>query len=131
MVLEGTTGITLNSFHTLARDFGRVQSEPFFGDYGHSFTIPWIMPHTVGFWNDGTIPTEKKLITRDDPEFFATNNIVPATGGQPVIDLADKVFKFDRNDFKFDVPGGLELSNPQKHRQNIEEEDERAFKKLL
>ena len=89
------------------------------------------MPHTVGFWNEGTIPTEKKLITRDDPEIFATNNIIPSTGGAPVIDLADKVFQFDRRDYTFAVPGGLKLQDGQKQMEQQSKKDERDFRRLL
>ena len=108
MVLEQTSGATLNSFHT--PELGRIQSEPYFRDYGHSFAMPWVMPHTAGFWNHGTIPTEKKLILRDDPEFFATNDIIPSTGRMPVIDPGDPVYRFDRNDFSYPVKGSFKLA---------------------
>jgi hypothetical protein len=102
MVLEATSGVTQASYH--APEFGVQRSEPYFRDYGHSFTIPWILPHTVGFWDQGGIPTERKLITRSDPEYFATNNIVRSTGGVPVIDLHDPAYSFDRADYSFSVP---------------------------
>ena len=107
MVLEATTGATLNSFHS--PELGRIQSEPYFRDYGHSFSIPWVKPHTAGFWNYGGLPTEKKLIMRDDPEFFATNNVIPSTGGLPIIDPGDPVYRFDRNEFTVNVPGSFKL----------------------
>ena len=130
MVLEATTGATLNSFH--APEFNLLRSEPYFRDYGHSFVIPWVMPHTAGYWNHGTIPTEKKLITRDDPEFFATNNIIRSTGGMPVINPNDTTFQFDRSDYTYSVPGGVKLGyDPQKQIDTLQREDERAFKKLL
>lgn len=129
MVLEATTGATLNSFH--APEFNLLRSEPYFRDYGHSFVIPWVMPHTAGYWNHGTIPTEKKLITRDDPEFFATNNIIRSTGGMPVINPNDPTFQFDRSDYTYSVPGGVKLYDPQKQIDTLQREDERAFKKLL
>ena len=109
MVLEATSGVTQNSFHT--PELGQIRSEPYFRDYGHSFTMPWVLPHTAGYWNFGTIPTEKKLITRDDPEYFATNNIIPSTGGTPAINTNDPVYQFDRSDFTFSVPGGVRLFN--------------------
>jgi hypothetical protein len=89
------------------------------------------MPHTVGYWNHGTIPTEKKLITRDDPEYFATNNIIPSTGGVPVIDVRERAFQFQRSDYTFDVPGGVTLFNPQKERDQQYKRDERDFLKRV
>ena len=124
MVLEATTGVTQASYH--APEFGIQRSEPYFRDYGHSFTIPWILPHTVGFWDQGTIPTERKLITRSDPEYFATNNVVRSTGGQPVIDLSDPAYAFDRADYSFSVPGGLKL-DPQREIDAQQKKDEKDF----
>ena len=102
MVLEATSGVTQASYH--APQFGIQRSEPYFRDYGHSFVIPWILPHTVGFWDTGGIPTERKLVMRSDPEYFATNNIVRSTGGVPVIDLLDPAYAFDRSNYTFSVP---------------------------
>ena len=102
MVLEATSGVTQASWH--APEFGIHKSEPYFRDYGHSFNLPWVLPHTVGYWNEGTIPTERKLITRNDPEYFATNNIIRSTGGVPVFDLKDPAYSFDRADYSFSVP---------------------------
>ena len=107
MVLEGTSGVTQASPH--APEFGVMRSEPYFRDYGHSFNLPWILPHTAGYWDAGTIPTEKKLITRNDPEWLATNNIIRATGGVPVIDLGDPAYSFDRSEWSFPVSGGRKL----------------------
>ena len=129
MVLEATSGVTLNSFHT--PELGLVRSEPYFRDYGHSFVMPWILPHTVGYWNEGSIPTEKKLITRDDPEYFATNNIIRSTGGLPVINTNDPVYRFDRNEYTYSVPGGVQLYDPQRQIKKHQKDDERAFRKLL
>ena len=127
-MLEATTGVTQASFH--AQQFGIQRSEPYFRDYGHSFTIPWIMPHTVGYWDQGTIPTERKLITRSDPEYFATNNIVRSTGGVPVIDLSDAAYSFNRDDYSFSVPGGLKL-DPQREIDELQRKDEQEFLKRV
>ena len=129
MVLEATTGVTQNSWH--APELEITRSEPYFRDYGHSFNMPWVMPHTAGFWNYGTIPTEKKLILKDDPEFFATNNIIPSTGGNPVINPDNRIFAFDRNDYMITVPGSLKLVNPTRAIERQQKADERAFQKLL
>ena len=129
MVLEATTGVTQNSFHT--PELGQIRSEPYFRDYGHSFNMPWVLPHTAGFWNHGSIPTEKKLITRDDPEYFATNNVIRSTGGVPVINVNDPVYRFDRNDYTFSVPGGIKLHDPQKDIDRQQKQDEREFLKRV
>ena len=107
MVLERTSGVTQSSWH--APELGRIQSEPYLRDYGHSFNIPWVMPHTAGFWTEGTIPTEKKLIMSDVPEYFATNDIIPSTGGLPVIDPSDPIYQYEREQASVPMKGSFKL----------------------
>lgn len=75
------------------------RAEPFYGDLGYSLPLPWPQTTTAGYWNAGTIPEVKALITRDDPEWFAVDDRVRTTGGLPEINVNDPVYQFQRSDY--------------------------------
>ena len=124
MVLEGTSGMTEASFD--APEFRVIKSEPFFGDLGYSLPIPWPLIHTAGYWSKGTIPTDKKLMFRQDPEYFATNNKIRANSGLKTINTADPIYSFDRSDFTVSVPSDGGRRELERQRRS----DERQFRRV-
>ena len=124
MVLEGTSGMTEASFD--APEFRVIKSEPFFGDLGYSLPIPWPLIHTAGYWEKGSIPTDKKLMFRRDPEYFATNNKIRANSGLKTINTGDPIYSFDRSDFTISVPGDGGRREIERQRRA----DEREFRRV-
>ena len=126
MVLEGTSGITEGQFD--APEFRLVKSEPFFGDLGYSLPIPWPLVHTAGYWEDGTIPTEKKLLFRRDPEYFATNGRIRSNRGLRTINASDPIYSFRRSDFS--VPVNSSGPSPQTYLDRKRRADTEEFRKV-
>lgn len=78
----------------------RTNLKPVTNTLGFQFTIPWPETTTAGFYNgQGAIPGRKELVYRDDPEWFAVQNIIPSTAGVPRINPYDPVYKFDREKY--------------------------------
>ena len=126
MVLEGTSGMTESQFD--APEFRILKSEPFFGDLGYSLPIPWPLVHTAGYWEHGTIPTEKKLIFRSDPEYFATNGKIRSNNGLKTINTSDPIYSFQRSDFT--VPVYDSGATPEKYLARKRRDDEKEFRRV-
>jgi hypothetical protein len=47
--------------------------------------------------------TENKLVMRDDPEFYAPDNLLRSTGNIPTINLNDPIYNFDRKNYTYQV----------------------------
>lgn len=74
--------------------------KPVVNTYGFQFTLPWPQTTTAGFYyGEGAVPGRRELVYRPDPEWFATQNIVPSSGGVPQINPYDPVYKFDREKY--------------------------------
>ena len=107
VVSESTQGFTQQSFPIYnAPQFGIQKSAPFFGDIGYSNPIPWPLVKTVGWWTGGTIPEEKALILRADPEYFAVNNLIRTNAGLATIDVNDPIYQFEREDYTIPIGYG-------------------------
>ena len=104
-----TTNTQPYKFHS---DFTWRQSEPFFGDLGYSLPLPWPQVTTAGYLDGGNdnyqggetpapsnrLPSEtKKLITSNEPEYYATNNRIRILGGLPEINVNDPKYSFKRS----------------------------------
>lgn len=64
---------------------------------GFSFNIPWPDVTTAGYYyGSGAVPGVKKLVFKSDPEYFATQNIVPSSAGIPRINPYDPIYHFER-----------------------------------
>ena len=89
----------------------QAAAEPFFGDLGYSLPLPWPQVTTAGYLDGGNdnfqggetpapsnrLPSEnKKLITSNEPEYYATNNRINQLGGIPEIDVRDPKYSFRR-----------------------------------
>ena len=115
---QNTTSLSYGHTQTQPFNFNlppstsRIQSEPFFGDLGYSLDLPWPSVTTAGYMTGGNmndsggfnaypptnrLPNEKVLITSDQPEYFAVDNRVRATGGLPEINTKDPIYRFKRS----------------------------------
>ena len=96
-----TKGFYLNTSLTINR------SEEDIHDLGYTISIPWNDVTTAGWQNyntDITGPiqmwgTENMMVMRDDPEFFAPDNVLRDTGGVPGINLNDPKYTYDRANY--------------------------------
>ena len=74
---------------------------------GYSLSIPWNDVNTAGWSNtDPQIMkvwgTENQITTRDDPEYFATGNLI-RSNVLPAINPADPIYTFSRKDHTYTV----------------------------
>ena len=73
---------------------------PIENTYGFDFTLPWPDLTTAGWYNgQNPVPQRQELVFRDDPEWFAVQNIVPASGGIPRYNIHSPEFKFNRENY--------------------------------
>ena len=122
-------GITNTQFHP--SQFEITKSKPFFGDLGYSLPIPWPLISTAGFWHDGTIPTERKLIMRADPEYFAVNDLIRTNNGLATVDASKAIFNFDRNEWSIAVPsGGIPMEQYLSKKRGEDEQEFRSVAKI-
>ena len=73
---------------------------------GFEFDIPWPLPVTVGFYaGEGALPGRRELSYQQphQSEYFATDNIIPATAGVGLVNPYAPHFKFKRSDVTFKV----------------------------
>lgn len=78
-----------------------------FDDLGYSLAIPWNDVTTSGWANLEAAPmkiwgTENKLLVRDDPEYFAPDDLI-RSNVIPQINIHDPIFKFSRADYTYSV----------------------------
>jgi hypothetical protein len=91
----------LNTSTTISR------SEENLSDLGYSIAIPWNDITTTGWYNyrtDINVPikmygTENKMVLKDDPEYFAPNDLIRSTAGIPNINVNDPIYAFDRANY--------------------------------
>ena len=133
MVVSGneTRGVTGPQFPQPDVRFTLKKSEPFFGDIGYSLPIPWPQVTTAGWWDIGGIPEESALVTRGDPEYFASNDLVRSSGGLPEINTQDPIYKFDRWDYSYKVEPGRGLVNWNDYTAKLHKREEAQFKKVV
>ena len=78
-----------------------------FSDLGYSLEIPWNDIQTSGWANTEAEPmkvwgTENKLVIRDDPEYFAPDNLI-RSNVIPAINLNDPIYQFSRKDYTYSL----------------------------
>ena len=102
--------ITKNFYMNATTQISR--SEENLSDLGYSIAIPWNDVTTAGWFNysadrvNAPIKmwgTENKLVMRDDPEFYAPDNLLRSTGNIPTINLNDPIYNFDRKNYTYQV----------------------------
>ena len=67
-------------------------------NYGFLFKLPHHNVVTAGYYY-GENPGygRRELVFSDQPEYFAVDGKIPASGGLPLIDPKDPIFKFKRS----------------------------------
>ena len=87
--------------------FEKIKTKPLLDQSLGFFTdIPWPLPSTAGaYMGEGAMPGRRELsfATEANSEYFATDNIVPSTGGVPMVNIYAGYFKFKRSDRVFKV----------------------------
>ena len=86
-----------------------IRSQAPWNDLGYSLAIPWNSVYTSGWQEsgphheDGPVwGTERQLITRSDPEFYAQDNII-RSNVIPEINPNDPIYHFDRSKYTFKI----------------------------
>ena len=73
---------------------------PISGDLGFQFNIPWPMPSSAGYYFGEEAPWgRREHVYSSLPEWFSVNNIVPASGGLPLVNPHSSEMTFDRERF--------------------------------
>jgi hypothetical protein len=85
--------------------FTSIKTKPkISGTLGFHFDIPWPLPTTAGqFFGEGAVPGRREMSYGTQGEYFATDNIVPSTGGVPMVNIYDKHYSYKRSDHVFKV----------------------------
>ena len=96
-----TTSPYWNQFEFDTRKFHK----PIAGNLGFTPVIPWPLPVTVGaiYSGDGAIPDRRQICIKPWGEYFAVNDIIPSTGGVPLINVHEKRFQYSRDKFCYRI----------------------------
>ena len=67
---------------------------------GFHFDLPWPLPSTVGshYYGEGAIPDRRELVYNTTGQYYATDGIIPSTGGIPMVHVQDPIYKYKRSD---------------------------------
>ena len=86
-----------------------VRSQEMWTDLGYSLSIPWNAIYSTAWQDakpghaDGPVwGSERQLITRPDPEFFASDGVI-RSNVLPNINVNDPIYSFDRRKYTFTV----------------------------
>ena len=68
----------------------------------------WDLPRrnpvaTPWFFGEGTVPGSRELIMRPDPEYFASDGVIPTVNGKPLVDVSSEAYNFNRREHTFRV----------------------------
>ena len=86
-----------------------LRSQPLWNDLGYSLDIPWNSYFSTTWiesgphHEDGPVwGTERQMITRSDPEFYAPDGII-RSNVIPQINPNDPRYHFDRSDYTYNI----------------------------
>jgi hypothetical protein len=72
-------------------------------DLGFRNDIPYPLPSTVGanYFGEGRqyLDLPKELVYDSRGEYFVPGNIVPSTGGKPLVNIYSDIYKHKRSDY--------------------------------
>ena len=78
----------------------RKMLKPIARDLGFQFALPWPLPVSAGFYHgENPVWGRKQQVTASQPEWFATDNIIPSSGGIPLVNPHTAEMKFNRSQF--------------------------------
>ena len=71
------------------------------GHLGFQTQIPWPQPVTVGaiYSGDGALPDRREITTSPFGEWYAIDNIIPSSGGVPLVNVNEPRFQYSRAKF--------------------------------
>ena len=73
--------------------------KPIARSIGFQFALPWRLPVTAGFYfGENPVWGRREQSTETQPEYFATDNIIPSSGGIPMINPHTQDMKYRRED---------------------------------
>ena len=76
------------------------KSQKKFDGYGFTFVLPHPDINTAGwYFGEEPVPQRHELAFRTDPEYFATDNAIPSSGGLPKYNLHDPIYQFKRSKY--------------------------------
>ena len=79
---------------------GKKGQKTFENHYGFHFQIPHPDISSAGFYfGEGPVPQRQEIVTRSDPEWFATDNTISSSGGVPKYNIYDPQFAFNRKKY--------------------------------
>ena len=80
--------------------YSQVKSQkPIANTLGFQFLLPWQGVSTAGFYyGENPIPGRRELVFSGTPEYYATQNIIPASGNVPLYNPYDKIYQYSRAD---------------------------------
>ena len=74
--------------------------KPIARDLGFHFSLPWPLPVTAGYYYGEQPPLgRRELVFSSQPEWFATDNILPSSGGIPLVNPYTAEMQFKRSDY--------------------------------
>ena len=71
------------------------------GDLGFQMRIPWPLPVTVGaiYSGEGAAPDRREITTSPFGEWFAVDNVIPSSGGVPLVNVKEPRFQYSRSKY--------------------------------
>ena len=71
---------------------------------GFDIQIPWPLPSTAGeYVGEDAIPGRREMSYGTQGEYFAVDNIIPSTGGIPMVNYYAPWYSYKRSDHVFKV----------------------------
>ena len=78
----------------------RKQLPPVARTYGFQWKLPWREPTTAGYYfGENPVWGRREQVFSSRPEYFAVDNIIPASGGHPLMNPLTKDMQFSRKHF--------------------------------
>ena len=78
----------------------RKKLKPIARDLGFQFVLPWNQPTSAGYYfGENPVWGRRQDVYSSLPEWFATDNIVPSSGGIPITNPYTAEMKFSRAKF--------------------------------
>ena len=92
---------TTNPYWTppIAYNFKITSLPPVTNTLGFQNDLVWRLPTSVGegYYGAGQLPgAPRELVFSTQGEYYATDNIVPSTGGKSLVNLYDPIYSFKR-----------------------------------
>ena len=90
-----------NPYWTPPAQFKTVKYlKPIARDLGFQFHLPWPLPVSAGYYyGENPVWGRKESVYSSQPEWFATDHIIPSSGGIPLMNPYTKEMTFNRQDY--------------------------------